>query len=94
MTDFPSGPALDEEEGERLAVLMRDSNWAYLDTLLKRIWEAADKKLNKLGQTPEVNGYYKGIKAIASDLREMPEQLGTQLSANKKQTEDQTHEKF
>jgi len=94
MTDFPSGPALDEDEGERLAVLMRDSNWSYLDTLLKRIWEAADKKLNKLGQTPEVNGYYKGIKAIATDLREMPGKLGTQLSENKKQTEDQTHEEI
>ena len=94
MIDFPSGPALDEEEGERLAVLMRDSNWAYLDTLLKRIWEAADKKLNKLGQTPEVNGYYKGIKAIVTDLREMPEKLGRQLDENKKQTEDQTHEEI
>ena len=94
MIDFPSGPALDEEEGERLAVLMRDSNWSYFDTLLKRIWEAADKKLNKLGQTPEVNGYYKGIKAIATDLREMPEKLGKQLGENKKQTEDQTHEEI
>ena len=46
MMDFPSGPALDEEEAQRLAVLMRDNNWTYLDALLKRMWQAADANLN------------------------------------------------
>ena len=88
MMDFPSGPALDEEEAQRLAVLMRDNNWTYLDALLKRMWQAADANLNKLGKSPEVNGYWKGIKMITNDLRVMPEKIGKQLFENQKQTED------
>jgi len=88
MNEFPTGPALDEEEAQRLAVLMRDSNWAYFDALLKRMWQAADENLNQLGKSPEVNGYWKGIKSITKDLREMPQKIGKQLFENKNQTED------
>ena len=84
MNDFPTGPALDEEEAQRLAVLMRDNNWTVLDTLLKRMWQAADKNLNQLGRSPEVNGYWKGIKSVTKDLWKMPQKIGKQLSENQK----------
>lgn len=83
--DFKTGPALDREEAERLAAIMRDPSWSYFTDYLTRIRAAAFKKHMRLDQGPETSGYYKGVYNLADDIINLPEELGKQIFTETKQ---------
>jgi len=79
MDNVKTGPAINVEEAERLADLMRDPGWPYFETYLTRIQEAAFKKHMRLDTGPETSGYYKGVWNLANDLINLPEEIGKQI---------------
>lgn len=77
--EYKTGPAIDEEEAQGLAALMRDPNWQYMESYLDRCRDAAFKKHMRLDQGPEAGGYYKGVWNLANDLINLPGELGKQI---------------
>ena len=87
--NIKTGPAIDENEAQSLAALMRDPNWPVFDRYLTRIQDAAFKKHMRLDQGLESSGYFKGVWNLANDLIELPKEIGKQIFAKNTQDEEQ-----
>ena len=85
MSSDITGPALDIEEANEILALMREPKWQAFVAYLTRIKIPAEKKLRKLNNTPEENGYWKGVTRIIEDIMEsIPEGLAEQIEAARK----------
>ena len=76
--DLPTGPAADIEDLQQLLMLSKQAGWEALERHLRKIWQSADNRLMKFN-TAQVDGYWKGVKAIAMDLLLLPKNLNKQL---------------
>ncbi|MFA7000277.1 MAG: hypothetical protein WC241_04145 [Candidatus Paceibacterota bacterium] len=86
--DLPTGPAMNVEDLQALLSMVRGGNWRVMDRHLKRIWEAAEKRLMKFN-SPQVDGYWKGVKRISEDLMNLPQALVAQISAMEKSRKEE-----
>ena len=75
-----TGPAIDEEEAEALAALMRHPKWPYFAQYLNRIKaEAIKRTMSRLDQPLETQAYWKAAHNICDDLVTLPEGIGKQI---------------
>ena len=81
---YPTGPAMEENEAIEIYNLACDTGWAAFAAYLERTKAMAFKKHMRLDMGAEASGYYKGLYNLATDLIELPEKLGMQIDVNSK----------
>ena len=84
-----TGP-VNDDEGARILALLRDPNWQALAAMLTRTRKAAEKSLRKLDNSPERNGYWKGVIGIIEDITEnIPAGIARQMEAVRELKKDE-----
>ncbi len=74
-------PTLSQQEVEDIAALVTDEKWLRsMKPVLQRVVDSAQENQDRLNQSLEFNGYYKGIKILAKDLLNMAKEIAKHIT--------------